>query len=133
MRRTVVVATTTALLLAGCAAKNQDLFVSRVAGNAALVRMAEYAVAKAVPEEPVSDLPSKMQGVYVSRSESWPRMLAAVSEPPADDLTPLVYLWVQESVDDPYRLVAWAHMIPGAVLPAMPGEVNGAAPLPLGE
>jgi len=172
MRRTVVVATTTALFLAGCAAappqatvtpsleaqasliesqatavidstfavldaadaaKNQDLFVSRVAGNAALVRVAEYAVAKAVPEEPVSDLPSQMQGVYVSRSESWPRMLAAVSEPPADDLTPVVYLWVQESVDDPYRLVSWAHMIPGAVLPAMPGEVNGAEPLPLGE
>lgn len=172
MRRTFVVATATALLLAGCAAappqatvtpslqaqaslidtqasavidstfaalssadaaKNQDLFGSRVGGNAALVRVAEYAVAKSVADEPVSDLPSEMQGVYVSRSETWPRMFAAVSEPAADDLTPVVYLWVQKSVDDPYRLVAWAHMIPGAVLPAMPGEVNGAEPLQLGE
>jgi len=172
MRRTVVAATATALLLAGCAsappqatvtpsleaqaslidtqaaavidstfaelsaadaAKDPELFGSRVGGNAALVRGAEYTVSAKVAEEPVSDLPSEMQGVYVSRSESWPRMLAAVSEPPADDLTPVVYLWVQDSVDEPYRLVAWAHMIPGAVLSAMPGEVNGAEPLLLGE
>ena len=172
MKRTVVAATATALLLAGCAAappeatvtpsleaqaslidtqaaavidstfaelgaadaaKNTELFGSRVAGNAALVRGAEYTVAGKVKDEPVSDLPSQMQGIYVSRSESWPRMLAAVSEPPADDLTPVVYLWIQESVDEPYRLVSWAHMIPGAVLPAMPGEVNGAEPLLLGE
>lgn len=172
MRRALVAASATALLLAGCAAtppqatvtpslqaeaslidtqaaavidatfaelseadaaRNPERFVSRVAGNAALVRGAEYTVASKVADEPVSDLPSQMQGVYVSRSETWPRMLAAVSEPPADDLTPVVYLWVQESVDQPYRLVAWAHMIPGAVLPAMPGEVNGAEELPLGE
>ncbi len=171
MRRTVVAATATALLLAGCAAappqatvtpslqaeaalidtqasavidatfaelsaadaaNDPELFSSRVAGDAALVRGAEYTVASKAADQLVSDLPSQMQGVYVSRSESWPRMLAAVSEPPADDLTPVVYLWVQESVDEPYRLVAWAHMIPGAVLPAMPGEVNGAEPLLLG-
>ncbi len=128
-----VIDATFAELSAADAAKDTALFDSRVAGNAARVRGAEYTVASKVKDEPVSVLPSQMQGVYVSRSESWPRMLAAVSEPPADDLTPVVYLWVQESVDKPYRLVAWAHMIPGAVLPAMPGEVNGAEPLLLGE
>src|SRR5660397_137925 len=75
---TAVIDSTFAVLDAADADKNQDLFVSRVAGNAALVRVAEYAVAEAVPEEPVSDLPSKMQGVYVSRSESWPRMLLSL-------------------------------------------------------
>ncbi len=128
-----VIDSTFAELSAADAARDTALFDSRVGGNAALVRGAEYTVAAKVADEPVSDLPSTMQGVYVSRSDLWPRMLAAVSEPPADDLTPVVYLWVQESVDEPYRLVAWAHMIPGAVLPAMPGEVNGAEQLLLGE
>ncbi len=128
-----VIDSTFAELSAADAAKDSDLFASRVAGNAALVRAAEYTVASNVADAPMSDLPSQMQGIYVSRSESWPRMLAAVSDPPEDDLTPVVYLWVQESVESPYRLVAWAHMIPGAVLPAMPGEINGAEPLQLGE
>jgi hypothetical protein len=128
-----VIDSTFAELSIADAAKDTELFGTRVGGNAALVRGAEYTVAKKVADAPVADLPSEMQGVYVSRSEVWPRMLAAVSEPPADDLTPVVYLWVQESVDEPYRLVAWAHMVPGAVLPAMPGEVNGAEQLLLGE
>lgn len=128
-----VIESTFAELSAADAAMNADLFASRVAGDAAIVRGAEYTVASKVADATVSVLPSQMQGIYVSRSDSWPRMFAAVSEPPADDLTPVVYLWVQESVEQPYRLVAWAHMIPGAVLPAMPGEINGAEPLPLGE
>ena len=127
-----VIDATFAELDAADAAKDADLFESRVAGDAALVREAEYTVAKKVDDASRATLPSTMQGVYVSRSDTWPRMMAAVSEPPADDLTPVVYLWVQESVQEPYQLVAWAHMIPGAVLPAMPGQVNGAEPLSLG-
>lgn len=128
-----VIDATFAELDAADAAMDADLLHSRVAGNAARVRGAEYTVAKKVEDADPSTLPSMMQGVYVSRSETWPRMMAAVSDPPSDDLTPVVYLWVQKSVQDPYQLVAWAHMIPGAVLPAMPGQVNGAEPLSLGE
>ncbi len=128
-----VIDATFAELAAADAAKDTELFDTRVAGDAALVRGAEYAVVSKVADASLSVLPAEMQGVYVTRSETWPRVLAAVSEPPADDLTPVVYLWVQEAVDEPYQLVAWAHMIPGAVLPAMPGQVNGAEPLSLGE
>jgi hypothetical protein len=128
-----VIESTFADLKAADAANDPELFASRVAGDAALVRGAEYTVASNVAEAPISELPSQMQGIYVSRSDTWPRILAAVSEPPEGELTPVVYLWVQESVEQPYRLVAWAHMIPGAVLPAMPGTVNGAQPLSLGE
>ncbi len=128
-----VIEATFAELGAADAARNSELFTSRVAGNAALVRGAEYTVARNVADAPVSELPGQMQGVYVSQSATWPRMFAAVSEPPGDGLTPVVYMWVQESVEQPYRLVAWAHMIPGAVLPAMPGQINGALPLVLGD
>lgn len=128
-----VIEQTFADLRAADAVKTREALGERIGGGAALVRGAEYAVVTSVPDASLSDLPSDMQGVYVSRSETWPRMFAAVSEPPADELTPVVYLWVQEAVDEPYRLVAWAHMIPGAVLPAMPGQVNGAEPLALGD
>lgn len=109
------------------------LLDARFEGDALAVRAAEYAVAVAVADAPPSDLPSGMQGVYVSNAESWPRVLAAVSESPADDLTPVVYLWVQDSIQDPYTVRAWAHMIPGATLPAMAGAVDGATQLSLGE
>ncbi|WP_291377501.1 hypothetical protein [Demequina sp.] len=128
-----IIESTFAELSAADAAKDPELFAPRFAADAALVRGAEYTVAGKVAEAPVSVLPEQMQGIYVSRSETWPRMFAAVSEPPEGELTPVVYLWVQESVEQPYRLVAWAHMIPGAVLPAMPGQINGAEPLALGE
>lgn len=128
-----VIEETFAELNAADADKTKDALGERIAGDAALVRAAEYAVVTKVEDATLSELPSEMQGVYVSRSDNWPRMFAAVSEPPADELTPVVYLWVQEAVDEPYRLVAWAHMVPGAVLPAMPGQVNGAEPLSLGD
>ncbi len=113
--------------------QDSTLLEARFAGDAVAVRAAEYAVAKVVADAPASDLPSGVQGVYVSSAEIWPRVLAAVSEPPSDDLTPVVYLWIQDSVRDPYTLRAWAHMIPGATLPAMAGPVDGATQLSLGE
>lgn len=109
------------------------LLAGRVDGDAALVRGAEYAVAKAVDDAPVSTLPSEMQRVYVSNADDWPRVMAAVSVAPDENLTPIVYVWVQDTVDTPYVLRGWAHMIPGATLPAMPGDVDGATQLPLGE
>lgn len=121
------------VLVAADKAQDATLLDARFEGDAVAVRAAEYAVAKAVADAPASDLPSGVQGVYVSNSETWPRVLAAVSEPPSDGLTPVVYLWIQDSIQAPYTLRAWAHMIPGATLPAMAGAVDGATQLPLGE
>ena len=128
-----VIDDTFAQLALADAAGDPELFATRVVDDAALVRAAEYKVKAAVAEANISTLPSQMQGIYVSRSDTWPRVLAAVSEQPEDNLTPIVYLWVQESIEEPYVLVDWAHMVPGAVLPAMPGAVSGAESLLLGE
>lgn len=128
-----IIEDTFTVLSAADKAADSTLLDARFEGDAVAVRAAEYAVAKAVADAPASDLPAGVQGVYVSNAETWPRVLAAVSEPPADDLTPVVYLWVQDSVKDPYTLRAWAHMIPGATLPAMAGTVDGSTQLQLGE
>jgi len=128
-----IVDDTFTVLAAADSARDASLLDARFEGDAVAVRAAEYAVAAAVSDAPPSDLPSDVQGLYVSNSVTWPRVLAAVSEPPTDDLTPVVYLWVQDSVETPYTLRAWAHMIPGATLPAMAGAVDGASQLALGE
>ena len=128
-----IIADTFATIAKADRAGDATLLAPRVEGDAVTVRGAEYAVAKAVADAPVSVLTSETLGVYVSNSTTWPRVLAAVSEAPADNVTPVVYLWLQDSVSEPYTLRAWAHMIPGAVLPSMAGTVDGATQLPLGD
>ena len=111
-----IIADTFATIAKADRAGDATLLAPRVEGDAVTVRGAEYAVAKAVADAPVSVLTSETLGVYVSNSTTWPRVLAAVSEAPADNVTPVVYLWLQDSVSEPYTLRAWAHMIPGAAV-----------------
>lgn len=106
---------------------------NRIAGDALLVRTAQYKVASSVPESRPDVLPTEMQAVYVSGENSWPRMLASVSAQPGDNLTPVVSLWLQDDIASPYSLRAWAHMIPGASMPSMPSDVTGAAQLELSD
>ena len=113
------------------AAKDASLLTNRVGGDAKTVRAAEYKQEKADAKTVPDVLPADAQAVYVSAADTWPRVLVAVSEQPAEDLTPVVMLWIQDSVDVDYQLRAWAHMIPGATLPAMAGPATGAAQLPL--
>lgn len=118
-------------IAAADAAKDASLLTNRVGGDAKIVRAAEYkqqaADAKLVPDV----IPSDTQAVYVSAADTWPRVLVAVTEQPAENVTPVVMLWVQDGVDDDYQLRGWAHMIPGATLPAMAGPATGAAQLAL--
>lgn len=130
---TAIIEDTFATIAKADKASDATLLAPRVEGDAVTVRTAEYAVAKAVADAPVTQLPGTTLGVYVSNSTAWPRVLAAVSEAPAENVTPVVYLWVQDSIAEPYTLRSWAHMIPGAVLPSMAGTVDGATQLPLGE
>lgn len=123
---------TFAALAAADAALDPALLAPRIGDHAAQVRAAEYAVTKATGAG-LEVLPSEMQRIYVSQSETFPRAMAAVSVAPSDTLTPVVYMWVQDSIDAPYQLRGWAHMIPGATLPAMPGTVDGATQLALGD
>lgn len=118
-------------LAAADAAADAALLTNRVGGDAKVVRQAEYkqATAKDAPQPDV--LPDDMQAVYVSAADTWPRVLVGVSAQPSEDLTPVVMLWIQDSVDVDYQLRSWAHMIPGATLPAMAGPATGSEQLAL--
>lgn len=120
-----VVEDTMAELAAADSERDSDLFGVRIGGDAATVRRAEYRRAEGDGPDPTV-LPSTMQALYVSGAEGWPRTLVGVTEQASEDATPVVMFWVQESIESPYQLRGWAHMIPGATLPAMPGPSTGA-------
>lgn len=110
-------------------ALDTDLLSVRVGGDIVTIRRAEYTLAAEDDGPAPTVLPAGMQAVYVSAAEDWPRTMVTVTEQEAEDVTPVVMLWVQESIDDDYQLRNFAHMIPGATLPAMPGPSTGAAQL----
>ncbi len=126
-----IVAETAAELAAADAAQDATLLVDRVGDDAKIVRAAEYKQQKADKKLVPDVIPSATQAIYASAEDTWPRVLVAVTEQPAEDVTPVVQLWVQDSVDDNYQMRAWTHMVPGATLPAMAGPATGAAQLPL--
>lgn len=117
---------TFAVLAAADKDKSTDEFDVRIGGDAKVVRAAEYKQQSADDGPTPTVLPEDMQAVYVSSAEVWPRVMVGVSEQPSEDLTPVVSVWVQDDVDTPYQMRSWAHMIPGATLPAMPGPTVGA-------
>lgn len=124
---------TFAALEAADAALDPALLGERVAGDALLVRASQYKVAAASADNVPDVLPAETQAIYVSAAQTWPRVMSAVSVQPGDNLTPVVSLWVQDDIASPYSLRGWAHMIPGASLPAMPSDVVGAQQLDLAD
>ena len=113
-------------LAAADAARDTDLLTDRVGGNFKTLRGIEYMLAEEDDGPGLTKIPTERQAVYVSGAHTWPRTLVAVTEQADEDSTPVVLMWVQESVEDEYQLRNWAHMIPGATLPAMPGTLTGA-------
>ena len=125
-----IVPATFAELAAADEARDASLLGDRVSGTAQTIRDVQYQLRKAGDKSAIETLPSTMQAVYVSAEGVYPRMLVGVSEA-AEGSTPVVSMWLQPDVDSQYSMVEWAHMIPGATLPAMPGTTVGANQLPL--
>jgi len=122
---------TFAELAAADGAKSTDDLTVRVGGDAKVIRAAEYKQESAKKGPAPDVLPADMQAVYVTSDETWPRVMVGISTQPSKDTTPVVSVWVQDDVDTPYQLRNWAHMVPGATLPAMPGPTVGAEQLAL--
>lgn len=112
-------------------ARDIELLGERIGGVVTTIREAEYTKAEADDGPAPTTIPDQMQAIYVSGATGWPRTLVTVTEQANDDVTPVVVLWVQDSIGEPYQVQAWAHMIPGATLPAMPGTTTGAEQLDL--
>ncbi|WP_297084434.1 hypothetical protein [uncultured Demequina sp.] len=124
-----IVAETMAELAAADRARRPGRLNDRVGGDAVTIRGVQYTLAKADDGPAPVTLPAEMQAVYVSAADTWPRTMVTVSEQADEDSTPVVMLWVQEDILTDYQMRNWAHMIPGATLPAMPGPSTGAEQL----
>jgi len=124
-----VLTQTLAELAAADEAKSSDPLDVRVGGDAKTVRAAEYKRQSAEDGPEPDLLPEDTQAVYVTSAETWPRIMVAVTEQPDEETTPVVMLWVQDDLETPYQLRGWAHMVPGATLPRMPGPSVGAEEL----
>ncbi|MBN2176741.1 MAG: hypothetical protein JW722_03690 [Demequinaceae bacterium] len=111
-------------------AQDAGFFDARVGEIVEEIRAAEYVVAAKGGADP-DVLPSEIQAFYTTDSDTWPRALVAVTVAADATHTPVVLTWVQDGPGDPYELRAWAHMVPGGVLSAMPEASVGAAQLPL--
>lgn len=128
---TAVIEQTMAELAAADAAGDADLLTDRVGGDFKKLRAIEYLLADKEDGPAVTEIPDEIQAVYVSGAETWPRTLVAVTEQAGEDSTPVVLVWVQDSIADDYQLRHWAHMVPGAVIPGMPSTLTGAEQLSL--
>jgi hypothetical protein len=125
-----ILADTFAELAAADVANKVDATALRVGGDAAAVRSAEYRVAAAGGSAP-DVMPSDILAVYGSNATDWPRVMVAITAAPDATLTPLVLMFVQDDARSGYQLREWAHMLPGAIVPAMANQSAGFTQLPL--
>ncbi len=125
-----IISDTLAEIAAADAASKTEPATLRLGGDAAAVRTAQYVVHAAGGAAP-DVLPAATLAVYGSEAADWPRVMIAVTEPPDETLTPLVLQWVQDDARSAYQLREWAHMLPGAIIPAMPNQAVGFTQIPL--
>lgn len=124
-----IIEETHAEIEAADADEDTDLFGSRVGGPVVTVRDSQYTFANDGDGPAPDTLPAETQAVYTVGATDWPRTMAAVTEPAGEDSTPVIMMWVQDSIDDDYQLRQFSHMIPGAAIPAMNGTTEGAEQL----
>lgn len=113
-------------LAAADAAGDAELLSNRIGGDFKTLRAIEYMLAAEEDGPAVTAIPDQVQAVYVSGADTWPRTMVAVTEQASEDTTPVVLIWIQDSIEDDYQLRHWAHMVPGATIPAMPSTLTGA-------
>lgn len=111
-------------------AKDASLLGVRVGDGVGLARVVEYTIASKGGDTPTV-ITGGIQAFYTTNSEDWPRPLVGVTAPEDATQPPVILAWIQDSSWEGYVLQAWASVVPGAVLPAMPDITDGADLVPL--
>lgn len=124
-----VLAETAAVLAAGDAAGDAAPLPPRVDGAALQLRQGGYAVRRVLPDQPA---PAPLGGELVldlpTAAGGWPRFFLTVTQA-APDAVPKLELHTQAAPREPYRLSAYATLLPGTTLPsAEPGVPAEALP-----
>lgn len=111
-------------------ATDADLLAPRVTGAAEEMRRLQYAVKNAGDEGgEVPDLWADAALTVVTATDSWPRSILAVSAPTAGTTQRLMLALAQKAPRDPYKMVAWSVLLPGAETPTFASPDIGSAPV----
>jgi hypothetical protein len=106
-----------AALAAGDKALDPEPLKARVAGPALELRQTGYTIRRKLPDQAAPPANGGELLADISPAAGgWPRFFLTATRP-ADDAVPQLQLLTQASARDPYRLTAWAHLLPGVTLP----------------
>lgn len=99
---------------------------SRITGPALGIRKAEYQIAKFQKKpESITELPTQLQSVFMTSTETWPRTFFAVSERPQNLEAERFVVMTQEDARADYKLWAWFTLFPGVTVPVFPAADSG--------
>ncbi|WP_199423707.1 hypothetical protein [Actinotalea solisilvae] len=124
-----VMADLSTVLAEADAATEATLLDPRVTGPAREIRAVEYLLARAGDPAALTPVPAAAQTVVAPTTDTWPRTVMVVTEPPADLQPPLLLTLVQDAPREQYRLWSWARLFPGVEMPATAQPEVGSAPL----
>jgi len=100
---------------------------TRLGGAALKIRTAEFAIQEAYPDYKVNELGTEFSDLgAVAQSRDWPRSFVVATEP-AEAQARFLYQLTQADPRSDYKLVAFARMLAGAVVPRTYPPENGSA------
>ncbi|ACQ79591.1 conserved hypothetical protein [Beutenbergia cavernae DSM 12333] len=112
------------------ASADADALAPRVAGPAAEMRGASYALQSASDGELVPQpFTSEQQVTVVGATDEWPRAFMAVTVEPEGGTVPLILSLRQNGPRDPYVLLGWSRLLPGVQTPSVAAPTIGSAQL----
>jgi len=110
-------------------ARDPAMLEPRVTGPAAPIRAVAYTLAGAGDEDALTAIPAAAQTLVLPTTDTWPRTVMVVTEPPEDLQAPLLLTLVQESPRAQYRLWSWVRLFPGVSMPATTEPGIGSPPV----
>lgn len=119
------------VLVAGDSAKDAALLAPRVENPALSMRAAQYTLdERSDGQRAPTPLTTADQVRVVAATDTWPRTLIAVTEPPEGTTSPLVLTLKQDDPRDQYHLWTWARLLPGVETPPLANPETGSPQLP---
>jgi hypothetical protein len=119
------------VLVAGDEAKDAAALAPRVEDPALAMRAAQYTLdQRSNGERTPSPLTTAHDVRVIAATDTWPRTLIAVTDPPEGTTSPLVLTLKQNDPRSQYKLWAWARLFPGIETPPLAQPEVGSPQLP---
>lgn len=123
-----VLAAVAETLAAADEARDGDALAARVENPALAMRTAQYLLAdRSGGSRAPTPLTTDDQILVVGATDTWPRTVMAVTQPPEGATVPLLLVLRQEEPRAQFKLWTWARLFPGVETPALASPEVGSA------